>query len=142
MLTEKSCGAILLKKVNEKIYTLVIQQKDGHWGFPKGHVEGNETEEETAFREVKEETGLEVELLPDFREVLNYNPKPDIYKTVVYFMARPVGGNESCQEAELKDMLWIPLIDAISLLTFDNDAILLRKAIRFMKQSGMLESAE
>ena len=53
---EKSCGAIIFDK--DKI--LVIQQKEGHWGFPKGHVEEGETEVETAIREIKEETNLDV----------------------------------------------------------------------------------
>ena len=46
---EKSCGAIIIK--NKKV--LLIQQTDGFWGFPKGHVEQNETDEQTATREVK-----------------------------------------------------------------------------------------
>ena len=45
---------------------LLIQQKAGHYGFPKGHVEKNETEVETAIREIKEETGLEVKIYNNF----------------------------------------------------------------------------
>ena len=53
---EKSCGCIIINK--NKV--LLIKQTKGHWGFPKGHVEKDETEIETAIREVKEETGLDV----------------------------------------------------------------------------------
>ena len=49
---EKSCGCIIINK--NKV--LLIKQTKGHWGFPKGHVEKDETEIETAIREVKEET--------------------------------------------------------------------------------------
>ena len=55
---EKSCGAVIIK--NNKV--LVLQQVAGHWGFPKGHVEKGETEVETAIREIKEETNLDVEI--------------------------------------------------------------------------------
>jgi len=51
---EKSCGCIIIN--NGKV--LLVKQTKGHWGFPKGHVEANETEEETAIREVKEELGI------------------------------------------------------------------------------------
>ena len=55
---EKSCGCIIIE--NGKV--LLIQQTKGHWGFPKGHVEAFETESETAIREVKEETNLDVKI--------------------------------------------------------------------------------
>ena len=51
---EKSCGCIIINK--NKV--LLIKQTKGHWGFPKGHVEKDETEIETAIREVKEETNI------------------------------------------------------------------------------------
>ena len=51
MKTEKSCGAFIIK--DGKV--ILIQQLDGFLGFPKGHVEGNETEEQTAIRDIKEE---------------------------------------------------------------------------------------
>ena len=53
---EKSCGCIIIE--DKKV--LLIKQTNGIWGFPKGHVEKNETELQTAEREVKEETGLDI----------------------------------------------------------------------------------
>ena len=53
---EKSCGCIIIE--DKKV--LLIKQTNGVWGFPKGHVEENETELQTAEREVKEETGLDI----------------------------------------------------------------------------------
>ena len=55
---EKACGCIIIE--DQKV--LLIKQKDENWGFPKGHVEEGETEEETAAREVKEETNIDVEI--------------------------------------------------------------------------------
>ena len=60
---EKSCGAIVYRKFHGNIELLLIKnQNGGHWSFPKGHVEGTETEEETAVREIMEETGIQVAL--------------------------------------------------------------------------------
>ena len=57
---EKSCGAIVYRKTQNQIDLLLIKNRyGGHWSFPKGHVEGAETEMQTALREVKEETGLD-----------------------------------------------------------------------------------
>ena len=62
MKKEKSCGIIVFD--NDKV--LVVKHLDGHYGFPKGHVENNETEEETAIREVKEETNCDAKIIPGF----------------------------------------------------------------------------
>ena len=56
---EKSCGAIVYRKFHGNIELLLIKnQNGGHWSFPKGHVEEGETEEQTAVREIMEETGI------------------------------------------------------------------------------------
>ena len=65
---EKSCGCIITK--DNKV--LLIKQTKGHWGFPKRHVEKNETEIETAIREVKEETNLDVEVDANKRYTMEY----------------------------------------------------------------------
>ena len=68
-LYEKSCGAIIIHKTNKDNYkVLLVKNHNGrYWSFPKGHVEKGETEEETAIREIKEETGLDVEIVDSFR---------------------------------------------------------------------------
>ena len=61
MTHEKSCGGIVYRKFHGNTEILLIKHvKSGYWSFPKGHVENGETEEETAKREIKEETGLSV----------------------------------------------------------------------------------
>ena len=92
MKMEKSCGAILCRETEELPQVLLIRHKNGgHWGFPKGHVEDRETEEETARREIWEETGLKAKLDTGFRKVVTYSPKPRVMKDVVSFAARPSG---------------------------------------------------
>ena len=72
MLMEHSCGAIVFVRHKEREY-LLLHYGMGHWGFVKGHVEDNETEKETALRELKEETGLsKVEFIEGFKEKTHY----------------------------------------------------------------------
>ena len=61
MRQEKSCGAVVYRDGKNGFEWLLIRQNQGHWCFPKGHVKDGENEHETAFREVKEETGLLIE---------------------------------------------------------------------------------
>jgi len=136
---EKSCGAVIVKEDAERLYALVIRQNQGHWCFPKGHVEKGETEKETASREIEEETGLHVKYVDGFRETTAYSPKPGVMKEVVYFLAEPDGGEEKVQVEEVSEMKWVSIIDAMALVTYENDAALLRKAVRFVKEHTELK---
>ena len=131
---EKSCGAVIVKNENGKLHTLMIRQNQGHWCFPKGHVEGNETEHETARREVKEETGIEIEFIGGFRESVMYSPKENTMKEVVYFLAVPCGGEEKRQIEEISEIVWADVQEAQALLTYENDQELYRKAVKFLKE--------
>ena len=86
---EKSCGAIIFRKYHGNTELLLIKHTSaGHWSFPKGHVEAGETEIETAKREIMEETSIDVDICPGFREVVTYSPRRDVQKDVIYFLAR------------------------------------------------------
>ena len=73
---EKCCGCIIIE--NNKV--LLVYEKNGNfWGFPKGHMEKGENEIETALREVKEEVGLDVEIIDkEKRYILNYIIRDEI----------------------------------------------------------------
>lgn len=127
---EKSCGCIVIDEGK----VLLIKQTKGHWGLPKGHVEENETEEETALREVKEETNYDVEIIGDHRFVERYITDTKIDKEVVYFIAKKVGGNAEKQEAEVTDIKWCSFDEAIDTVTFDNLKELLRNAFKALEK--------
>jgi len=132
MTFEKSCGAIIIKIEGAKIYTLLIQMWGGHWSFPKGHVENNETEIETAKREIKEETNLDVVLDTRFREVSTYSPKINVIKDVVFFIGIAKCDNVINQASEVKDSKWVEITDALNLVTFENDRKILKSAIIYI----------
>ena len=123
---EKSCGCIIIK--NGRV--LLIQQTEGHWGFPKGHMELGETEIETAKREVKEETNIDVEINKDKRYVLEYTTDKGIFKEVVLFIAKKINGDERYQASEIKTMEWLTYKDAIDRITYDNTRELLKRVLR------------
>lgn len=116
MKKEKSCGTICIS--DEKV--LVIRQKQGFYGFPKGHVEEDETEVETAIRETKEETNIDVLVDESLRFSLSYIVNDTIDKEVVYFIAKPQNENIRIQESELLDATWVDIDDVYNILTFYN----------------------
>lgn len=79
MKKEVSCGGVVFNRRNDEILYVIVQSLEGYYGFPKGHMENNETEEQTAVREIYEETGLKVEIIPGFRIIDEYpNPKTKV----------------------------------------------------------------
>lgn len=131
MRTEKSCGAVVFRNKNDNIQVLLIRHLNGgHWAFPKGHVEKGETEEQTALREILEETGLAVELDNRYRQVVSYSPKKDVVKDVVYFVATASSDAATvAQEEEISQIVWVDMHSAADYVSFDNDKKVLLGAI-------------
>lgn len=131
---EKSCGAVVFRKYHGNIELLLIKHSaGGHWSFPKGHVEAGETEQQTALREVMEETHIDVDLDPTFREVVTYSPKRDVKKDVIYFLGRAKNFDYIPQEEEIAQIKWVEINLAHSFLTYDNDKQLVNKAKPIIK---------
>ena len=133
---EKSCGAIVYRKFHGNTELLLIKnQNGGHWSFPKGHVEAGETEEETALREIMEETGIEVILDTSFRRVITYTPKKETTKDVIYFLAKAVTYDYTPQEEEIAQIKWVEINHAATILSYDNDRQLVAQAKEQIKNS-------
>ncbi|MCL2086300.1 MAG: NUDIX domain-containing protein [Oscillospiraceae bacterium] len=130
---EKSCGAIIYRKYHGNTEILLIKHiKSGYWSFPKGHIEPGETELETAKREIREETGLEVFIDTGFRETVTYSPRRDTSKTVVYFVGRAKTNDIRLQEEEIGDIKWVEIGQAQQYLTYENDKVIVGKARSFI----------
>lgn len=122
MRLEKSCGALVYRRNREQIELLLIKNRyGGHWSFPKGHVEGRETEVQTALREVKEETGLDISLQSGFRHAVEYFPRPNVTKQVVYFLGEATSNDLHMQEEEISRIIWMDIHKAYHMVTFKND---------------------
>lgn len=134
MLHEKSCGAIVYRKFHGNTEILLIKHiNSGHWSFPKGHVETGETEMETAKREIKEETAIDVIIDPTFRETVTYSPKKDTVKVVVYFLARAKNVNFTPQESEIAEIRWVDISYAGNILSYENDRTIVSRAKNAIK---------
>lgn len=130
---EKSCGAVIYRGGNENLEFLTISHSsDGHWGFPKGHVEEGENEEETALREIYEETGLTVALTSGFRVSIEYPIKQEIMKEVVFFLAKVQEQTVNIQIEELQDYKWANFEDAREILTHESSKKVLDQAYEFI----------
>jgi bis(5'-nucleosidyl)-tetraphosphatase len=130
---EKSCGAVVYNTLGSSLEFLIIKHKNGeHWGFPKGHVEQGESEEETAIREVYEETGIKIEITTGFTHRMKYSPKVGTVKEVVYFIGASKDKDVKCQESEIEEFKWLKLRDAVDSVTHENSRKLLREAYFFI----------
>ncbi|EGD47623.1 NUDIX hydrolase [Ruminiclostridium papyrosolvens DSM 2782] len=133
MFIEKSCGVIVYRIQIENIEFLAVKSKaNGHWGFPKGHMENHESEEQTAKREVFEETGLSVDLLRGFRAKTQYMLDDGISKEVIYFIGTSSEKNVSIQADEIQEYRWLKYSKMKELLSFDNSKQILKEAHDFL----------
>ncbi len=128
-LYEKSCGAVVYRRTTDGVKVLLVKNHNGRcWSFPKGHVEKDETEEETALREIKEETGLDVEIEKDFRETSIYCPYGRTKKKVVFFLAKALESTVNLQQSEIDYYIWVSIDEAMRMCHHDNDTKVLNKA--------------
>ena len=139
MRMEKSCGAVLFRENSGSREYLVLRSIGGHVTLCKGHVEADETEHETAIREIQEETALCVKFVEGFREVITYSPKPDCLKDVVFFLAQVTGGTLACQPEEVAEAWFAPFDRAVEALTHASDRCVMQKAEFFLNGGTAVE---
>jgi 8-oxo-dGTP pyrophosphatase MutT (NUDIX family) len=141
---ETSVGAFIYKIENdEMLFLLVYSKRNKEWGFPKGHIEPNETELETAKREIEEETGItDIQFINDFRCVDTYKIKGTlsttknriIDKNVIYYLARTKEDFKGSVDDEIGQGKWVNYNQSIEYLKYDNQKKLLKKAYTFLKE--------
>lgn len=132
-LYEKSCGAVVYREEGRDLRFLLVKNKNGrHWGFPKGHMEQGETEQQTAIREVREETGLQIEICDGFRETSVYRPFGRIKKQVVFFVAKGKSHQVTLQRTEIDTFQWATLYEAMKLFRYENDIRVLTEAEKWI----------
>jgi 8-oxo-dGTP pyrophosphatase MutT (NUDIX family) len=114
---EKACGCIVIN--GDKV--LIEKQLSGFYGFPKGHIENGETEEECAIRETFEEVGVRARVDSNLRFTINYVVHGTIPKEVVFFVSFLEGDSLiHIQEEEVEDAFWVDIDKVYDILTFDN----------------------
>jgi bis(5'-nucleosidyl)-tetraphosphatase len=137
MLQEKSCGAVVFKR-NSEVEYLLLHYEAGHWDFVKGNVETNESEKDTAIRELREETGIvEAHFIEGFRETTNYFYKrgsKTIHKEVVFFLIQAESSKVKLSY-EHTGYEWLNYQKATEKLTFETAKKVLEKANELLKST-------
>lgn len=136
---DESFGIVPLKNESGRWEVFLIKHKHGrYWGFPKGHAEADETPQQTATRELKEETNLDIiRFLTDEPLMERYNFMLEgsrIYKRVFYFIAE-VSGSVVLQKHEISDGLWLPLTEALQKLTHPEGKTILTQVTAFLSRN-------
>jgi 8-oxo-dGTP pyrophosphatase MutT (NUDIX family) len=138
--TDESFGVIAVHYRDNEAYFLLIQHNAGHWAFPKGHAERDETEIEAALREFSEETGINdvtLETSTVFEErytkTFRGNAKRLVSKTVRYFIGVVGNPKVKVQEAEIQAHKWATVDEARKLITYAESRRLLNEAAKHLK---------
>jgi bis(5'-nucleosidyl)-tetraphosphatase len=132
LLKEHSAGIVLYRSDdNSSNLILLLHYGNGHWDFPKGNIEVNETQIQAAVRELEEETGINrFRLVPGFKETLVYNYKKksaQVAKTVTFYLGITTI-SKVVLSSEHIGYVWLTYQESVKILTYDNAKNLLTQA--------------
>lgn len=129
---EKTSGAVLYTEKDGGRCYLLVKTKSGHIGFPKGHTEYGETEQENALREILEETGIKAELCGDFRMEYTFTTLENTEKTGAFFLAYYDYKESLLQESEIDEEYLLPYEEAYEKLNWEQDKAVLSGAEKYL----------
>ena len=133
MKKECSAGAVVFRVSEDKkvLYLLLKNDQSNYWDFPKGKVEATETIKQTALREIKEETGLDTEIVLGFSDVIKYNFTSRagelVDKEVTFFLALANTDKVKISD-EHGDYIWLSFVEAYEKVTYPNSRRVLERA--------------
>lgn len=106
------------------------------WALPKGTPDSGETLQETALREAREETGIQVEIEVPLRAIEYFFVRRGVryHKTVHFFLMRPTGGALDEHDAEFDEARWVQLEEARELLTYPTERLVVEEAAHLLHQ--------
>ncbi|HEX2092083.1 MAG TPA: NUDIX hydrolase [Longimicrobiaceae bacterium] len=137
---EISAGGVIFRWQGDAPHVLLIRDRYQHWGFPKGHLEGEETPADAALREVREETGLADLVLGPALQTIDWFFRFRgrlIHKYCHFYLIEAPTGDTSPQEDEgITECVWLPLAEAIEVISYDNAREVLRAAAEQLEAVG------
>ena len=126
-----AAGGVVVRGSGDRVEVVLAgRESDRTWVFPKGTPDDGETVEETALREVREETGLDVEIVRPIGQIEYWFAVPGqrVHKVVHFFLMRAVGGDISRHDHEYDEVRWVAVDEARRLLTYDTYREMLERA--------------
>jgi 8-oxo-dGTP pyrophosphatase MutT (NUDIX family) len=143
VIREFSAGGLVIRELDGRPHVATVLVKDGKvHALPKGHIEPGEKGPQTALREVREETGLEAELVEKLGDVKywyvrKWSDGERVFKVVSFFLLRYLSGTlEDYQRAEVDGAEWIPLEDAPKVLAYRGEKDMAKLALSKLSESG------
>ena len=116
---------------------LVHRRTPRLWALPKGTPDSGETIEETALRETREETGMEVVIERPLRSIRYFFVRGTtrFHKTVHFFLMRPVGGSPDDHDAEFDEVRWVDVEEALAILNHDTERSVVEEAVAVLTEA-------
>ena len=133
---QRSAGGVVVRRHQGQIEVALIQvmgKAGPRWQLPKGWLEKGEDSAAAALREVREETGLQVEILDKLPTIdfWFYEGKDTrVHKFVAFYLMRAIGGDVAQHDSEVTAVKWFPLEEAIQALAFESERELVQEAGR------------
>jgi 8-oxo-dGTP pyrophosphatase MutT (NUDIX family) len=137
---ESSGGVVLRSQSGTFEVVLVGRVEQGTWALPKGTPQRGETREETALRETREETGLDVRIVGPIDSITYWFMlrHTRVAKSVYYYLMVSTGGDTSRHDPEYDRVAWFPVQRALTVMTYPNEADMIRRAIdRYEHRNGI-----
>ena len=137
-----SAGGVVHRTVDGHVeIVLVHRRRPPLWALPKGTPNAGETMEETALRETREETGLQVEIEAPIRAIsyVFVRGRTRFHKSVHFYLMRAIGGALADHDHEFDEVAWLPADEALELMTHATERAVVEEAIQVL--SGVASSS-
>jgi 8-oxo-dGTP pyrophosphatase MutT (NUDIX family) len=131
-----SAGGVVHRSVGGNHEIVILHRRAPVlWALPKGTPDSGETLEETALRETREETGLEVEIESPIASIRYFFVRGStrFHKTVHFFLMQPIGGALDLHDREFDEVRWASIPEALALLTHATERSVVERAARLIE---------
>ncbi len=133
---ERSAGGVVFRKSGDELKLLLILDRFGRWTMPKGLVEPGETSAQAALREIREETGIDGEIVRPLANTSYWytdDAGRKIHKLVEHFLVRAKSEQINPAQGEIEDAQWVTVDEALARPGYENNKRVIRQAIAVLE---------